>query len=257
MLRNLIKTKTWELNNFINKNLRVILQQTETLEASDLQANLLALSNKINREIDTPQAHKLSFDIMGIASGLFSTEKNNHLQEKIPSEVFSVILNNLNSNDSKADIKFLKSTERTSKMWRKEIHAHILRRINEENLSPYIVGCGTGSEAVDYIIKNKLQSANLSDFPDITDEDLKKLIENCPDLHLLFLQSDKIKEVPFEKLTALRRLDLWKCTQLPGNKLAEVLSKCTALQSLNLKWCDQLSGDKLAEALGKLTALEA
>ena len=66
-------------------------------------------------------------------------------------------------------------------MWRKEINAHILRRINEENLSLSIVGCKTGSEAIDYIIKNKLQSANLSKFCDITDENLKKLIENCPE----------------------------------------------------------------------------
>ena len=208
--------KIGELNDFIDKNLRAILQQTDTWEAKNLQANLLALSNKINKEINTPQAHELSFNIMGIALGLLSAEKNNYLQEEIPSEVFSVILDNLNPNNLKADIKFLKSTERTSKMWRKEIHAHILRRINEENLSLSIVGCKTGSEAIDYIIKNKLQSANLSDFPDITDEDLKKLIENCPDLHTIFLRSDRIKEVPFEKLQALQSLDLRECTQLFG-----------------------------------------
>ena len=232
---NFEQEKIGELNNFIDKNLRTILQQTETWEAKDLQANLLALSNKINREIDTPQAHKLSFDIMGIALGLLSAKKNNYLQDEIPSEVFSIILDNLNPNNLASDIKFLKSTERTSKMWMKEINAHILRRINEENLSLSIVGCKTGSEAINYIIKNKLQSANLSEFSDITDEDLNKLIENCPDLHTLFLQSDKIKEVPFEKLQALQSLDLTGCMQLSGDKLAEALGKLTALQSLNLQ----------------------
>ncbi len=124
------QSKILELNNFIDKNLREILQQTETWEAKNLQANLLALSNKINREIETPQAHKLSFDIMGLALGLFSSKKNNYLQDQIPSEVFSIILNNLNPNNLEADIKFLKSTERTSKMWRKEINAHVLQRID-------------------------------------------------------------------------------------------------------------------------------
>ena len=208
--------KIWELKYFIDGNLREILQQTETLEAKDLQANLLALSNKINKEIDTPQAHKLSFNIMGIALGILSAEKNNYLQDEIPSEVFSVILNNLNSNNLEADIKFLKFTESTSKLWRKEVNAHILRRINEENLSLSIVGCKTGSEAINFIIKNKLQSANLSNFSDITDENLKNLNENCPDLHRLILRSDIIKAVPFEKLQALQSLDLKDCRQVFG-----------------------------------------
>ena len=254
--KNLEQEKIGVLNNFIDKSLRTILQQTETLDARDLQANLLALSNKINKEIDTSQAHKLSFDIMGIALGLFSAEKNNYLQDEIPSDVFSVIVDNLNPHDLASDIKFLKSIETTSKMWRKEINAHILRRINEENLSPSIVRCNTGAEAIDYIIKHKLQSANLSEFSYVTDENLKKLIENCPNLHTLFVQSDKIKEMPFEKLTALKRLNLRWCTRLSGDKLAEALGKLTALQSLDLG-CTELSGDKLAEALGKLTALQS
>ena len=254
---NFEQEKIGKLNNFIDKNLRAILQQTETLEARDLQANLLALSNKINKEIDTSHAHKLSFDIMGIALGLFSAEKNNYLQDEIPSDVFSVIVNNLNPHNFASDIKFLKSIETTSKMWRKEINAHILRRINEENLSPSIVRCKTGAEAIDYIIKHKLQSANLSDFSDVTDENLNKLIENCPNLHTLFVQSDKIKEMPFEKLTALQSLNLAGCTQLSGDKLAEALGKLTALQSLNLWACTELSGDKLIEALDKLTALQS
>ena len=254
---NFEQEKIGKLNNFIDINLRSILQQTETLEARDLQANLLALSNKINKEIDTPQAHKLSFDIMGIALGIFSAEKFDYLQEEIPSDVFSVIVDNLNPHNLASDIKFLKSIETTSKMWSKEINAHILRRINEENLSPSFVPCKTGAEAIDYIIKHKLQSANLSEFSDVTDENLNKLIENCPNLHTLFVQSDKIKEMPFEKLTALQGLDLVVCTQLSGDKLIEALGKLTALQSLNLGGCTQLSGDKLIEALGKLTALQS
>ncbi len=255
---NFDRTRTFELNNFIDKNLRRILQQTNTSEAKDLQANLLALSNKINKEIDTPQAHKLSFDIMGIALGLLSAEKNNYLQEDIPSDVFSIILGNLNPNNSARDIRYLKSIERTSKMWMTEIEAYVFRKINEEKLSLSKVGCKTDSEAINYIIKNKLQSANLSNFHEITDEDLKKIIENCPHLHTIFLQySDKLKEVPFEKLQALQCLDIAGCLQLSGDKLTEALGKLQALQSLNLERCGQLSGDKLAVALGKLTALRS
>ncbi len=253
---NFEQAKILELNNFIDKNLRAILQQTETGEAKNLQANLLALSNKINREIDTPQANKLSFNIMGLALGLLSAEKNNYLQDQIPFEVFSIIVDKLNPNNLASDIKFLKSIERTSKLWRKEINAHVLRRINEKYLSLSIVGCKTGSEAINYIIKNKLQSANLFVFSDLTDEDLNILIENCPDLHTLFLRSDKIKEFPLEKLQALQGLILARCKLLSGDRLIEALGKFTALHTLGLEDCTQLSGDKLAMALGKLTALQ-
>ncbi len=255
---NFEQDKIGELKDFIDKNLRTILQQTEdSREAKNLQTKLLDLSNKINKEINTPQAHELSFNIMGIALGLLSDRKNNYLQDEIPSDVFSVILNNLSSNNLATDIKFLKSTERTSKEWLKEVNAHILRRINEENLPLSFVGCKTASEAINYIIKNKLQSANLSHFPYITDGDLKKLIENCPDLHTLFLRFIKINEVPFEKLPALQSLNLRQCVQLSEDKLAEALSKLTSLKNLNLSGCEQLSGNKLAEALGKLTALQS
>ena len=194
---------------------------------------------------------------MGIALGLFSAEKNNYLQDEIPSDVFSIIVDNLNPHDLASDIKFLKSIETTSKMWRKEINAHILRRINEENLSPSIVRCKTGAEAIDYIIKNKLLIANLSEFSDIADEDLNKLIENCPNLHMLYLHSTRNKEVSLEKLTALQSLDLIGFRGFSEHKLAEALGKLTALRSLNLEWCSPLSGNKLAEALEKLTALQS
>ncbi len=250
------QTKILELNNFIDKNLRVILQQAETEGAKNLQANLLTLSNKINREIDTPQAHILSFDIMGIALGLLSDKKNNYLQDQIPSEIFSIILNNLNSNNFASGIKFLISIERTSKIWMKEINTYICSIINQGNLSLKHVGCKTGSEAINYLIKNKLQRANLSQFYDITDENLNKLIDNCPNLHTLFVHSDIINEVAFEKLQALKILELDCCTQISEDKLAESLGKLTAIQRLNLTGCSQLSGDKLAGALGKLNALQ-
>ncbi len=249
--------KVREINNFIYQNLRTILQQTETLEAKDLQANLLALSNRINKKIDSPQAHKLAFEIMGLALGLLSDEKKNYLQGEIPSDVFSIIVHNLNPRKLASDIKFLKSIKTTSKRWRKEINAHFHRRINEENLSPCIVGCKSSLEAIDYIIKNKLQSANLRDFSDLTDEDLRNLIENCPNLHTLFVKSDKIKGMPFEKLTALKNLNLAWCRQLSGDKSIEALAKLTALQSLDLGMCRQLSRDKLIEALAELTALQS
>ena len=275
------KAKLSEFNDFIDKNLRTILQQTETSEAKDLQANLVALSNKINKDINNPQAHELSFNIMGIALGLLSGKKNNYLQDEIPSDVFSIIVDNLNPRNRKSDIKFLKSIERTSTMWRKEVNAYIHQRIYEDNLSLSIVGCETGSKAINYIIEKKLQCANLSDISDITDTDLKKLIENCSELHKLYLRSSKITKVSFEKLkalqilnlegctmlsedklakgldqlTALRSLHLVDCTQLSGGKLAKALDKHTALTNLNLAWCTQLSADKLIQALGKLQAI--
>ncbi len=277
------KAKLSKLNDFIDKNLRTILQQTETSEAKDLQGNLVALSNKINKDINTPQAHELSFNIIGIALGLLSGKKNNYLQDEIPSDVFSIIIDNLNPRNSKSDIKFLKSIERTSTMWRKEINAHFIRRINEDNLSLSIVGYKTGSKAINYIIENKLHCANLSDISDITDTDLKKLIENCSELHKLYLRSSKITKVSFEKLkalqilhlegctmlsedklakgldqlTALRSLHLVDCMQLSGGILAKALDKHTALTSLNLAWCTQLSADKLIQALGNLRALKS
>ncbi|MBA2367869.1 MAG: hypothetical protein H0V82_02455 [Candidatus Protochlamydia sp.] len=86
---------------------------------------------------------------------------------------------------------------------------------------------------MDFIIKNKLTAANLSEFSDLTDDDLTKLVNECPNLKLLSIKSLKITE----------------------DNLAESLEKLTQLQHLNLSSCNRITGDKFAETFKKLTQL--
>jgi hypothetical protein len=83
-----------------------------------------------------------------------------------------------------------------------------------------VTNCQTASEAVEFIVKNKLTAANLSEFPDLTDENLNG------------------------------------CKQITGDKLADAFKMLTQLQHLDLSQCDQIKGDELAEALKTLTQLQ-
>src|SRR4029077_20255474 len=91
----------------------------------------------------------------------------------------------------------------------------------------------------------------------IDDNQLLELIEYCPNLHQLFIKSDKISDKGLEhlsKLAALQVLNLKYCDQI-GDAGLEHLSKLAALQVLNLEGCNQI-GDAGLEHLSKLAALQ-
>src|SRR4029077_11105640 len=103
---------------------------------------------------------------------------------------------------------------------------------------------------------DKLKCLNLG-MRGIDDNQLLELIGYCPNLHQLFIKSDKISDKGLEhlsKLAALQKLDLTGCKKI-GDAGLEHLSKLAALQVLNLSYCNKI-GDAGLEHLSKLTALQ-
>ncbi|MBA2368308.1 MAG: hypothetical protein H0V82_04705 [Candidatus Protochlamydia sp.] len=113
--------------------------------------------------------------------------------------------------------------------------------------------CQTANEAVEFIIKNKLTAANLSEYPDLTDSDLEKLVKDCPQLNFLIIKSneitgDKLADA-LKAFTKLQHLNLLCCQQIFEGLLVDALKELPQLQHLDLSHCQQITGDKLADAL--------
>ena len=196
-----------------NSNLIFHPPEDRTL-ASSLQAAILQLSNKINDEFNTPQAHVLAFDIMGYAKGIFNSDVTPYCGT-VPEDVLSYNILPLLS----------KQTLFVSKGWCRSRKVYENALINQNALSPKQFGCKTAKEAVQFIIDRKLSCANLTDFPDINEEDLNRLIKNSPSINRLFIKTNIIDE----------------------DKLAEALKSLASLTSLDLSGCRQITEDKLAQ----------
>src|ERR1700722_3032875 len=151
------------LKNLFNNHQRLILEQTENQEtAQKLQQSIWNLSNKITKEIKTPEANVLAFEIMGMASGLFDSNKPDWSQLPIgdlKNQIFGEILR---KNDKPKS--GLAPSIFVNKGWSE--HA---QNVSDEwvNISIKEYGCKTAKEAVDCIIQRELTSANLADFPDL------------------------------------------------------------------------------------------
>jgi uncharacterized protein YjbI with pentapeptide repeats len=250
------------INKLINNNLRLILSQTGNNDtAPQLKKAMLDLSQRIFKEECGSDANNLAFEVQCYAMGLF--EEVSYLESEFPEDPLKCIFLNLlqQSYTPYQNINSgLKETTWVSKNWQKSSNEVKKERVCREGISlRKVTNCQTATEAVEFIIKNKLTAANLSDYPDLTDDDLTKLIKSCPNLNSLYISSSKITEEKLaeglKKLTQLRHLDLSNCRQITGDKLAEALKTLTQLQHLNLSWCHEITGDKLAEALKTLTQL--
>lgn len=113
-------------------------------------------------------------------------------------------------------------------------------------------GCQTVSDAIQYVINNKSDSANLLSFSNVTDEHLKELAMGHPSLKKLCILADKITEVP-SLFKNLRHLELHFGG---GNhpKLPEDLSK---LKTLVLNCCNPFEMPKTLHNLKHLYLIES
>ncbi|MBA2368411.1 MAG: hypothetical protein H0V82_05235 [Candidatus Protochlamydia sp.] len=265
-LNNLTKTTCFKnenlesINKLINVNLRLILSQTGNNDtAPQLKKSLLNLSNSILKENIGSAANNLAFEVQGYAMGLYGERSISEyeLPEDLLQNIFQILLRQpgyflAQKSGLKGCVShdWLKLSNKVTKEW-----------VCQEGISlRSVTTCKTATEAVEFIIKNNLTAANLSEFSDLTDDDLIKLIKNCPDLKFLCISHSKITEdtltEALKTLTRLQHLNLCHCTNIKGDKLSEALKKLTQLQHLNLNDCYNITGDKLAEALKNLTQLQ-
>src|SRR5680860_453765 len=65
-----------KLDQLIHLNLKLITSQTENIHtAPELQQKLFQLSDRINLNFSDTSAHRLAFELQGIAQGIFSKNK--------------------------------------------------------------------------------------------------------------------------------------------------------------------------------------
>ena len=157
-----------------------------------------------------------------------------------------------------------------------------------EGVSLRAFGCKTAAEAIDYVIAHQFSSANLLDYPEVTDADLNRLIEARPNLEHLFINSKRITYFNLSHLTNLKSLDIsffetgcrkllkdmekipdkviglrvykdlhdnWDSERITVDELAQAIEKFTSLQSLDLSKYEKMN-DSLAAAIGKLKTLQ-
>ena len=129
----------------------------------------------------------------------------------------------------------------------------MLKVVESERCSLKLVGCTTADDAINFVIRYQLSVANLKEFPDLTDDHLKRLSEQCPQLKHLAISSTNVTEVP--KIFALQSLDLSRCENLTDAGLAN-LPALQSLISLDLSYCHNLK-DAGFVYMESLTALES
>lgn len=244
------------LDRLIKENLRLILSQTENPEtAPNLQKSLYALSHRMEKEqkFNTPEGNNLAFEVTSIAFGIFSNAKPewNHLPNDALQLIFSKNLPE-NPRNLKSGLEASKSV---SKAWNSIAEKVEKQWVEQERISLRIFGCRNAREAVKCTTSKGLLSANLKDFPDITDHDLTRLIAESPNINHLIVRSDKITAFPLEKLSQLKTLSLPGCHRITEIKLTRALKNFLQLSILNLSGCGRISEHGLAEALKGLPQL--
>ena len=275
-LNAIVQSPSWEkekinllsIRLLIRKNRRLLHSQTENPKTGpQLKSALLALSSRITKEAESVQVdsqkdcHKLAFKVQCCAQGIYTEpEVVKHSYSEVPHEIMHRIFSYLTPrNLQRSEISSnLADVASVSKTWKESALAAKKNWINEEGTSLRTFGCKTAKQAVEMIIQYKLTSANLSDFPDLEDEDLMKLSE-CSELRQLFVASKEITEekltealFKFEKLTTLSITD---CKHIRGEALCKSLSTLKDLEVLKLDGCERFKEIKLAEALLNLKKL--
>jgi len=139
------------------------------------------------------------------------------------------------------------------KLLESEHRSSLLKLLESEDRLLQLMRFRKADEAINFVVRYKLSSANLRDITDLTNTHLRILAEQCLQLRHLTISSLTVTEVP--KFAALQSLDLRSCNALTDAGLAH-LQEFTALQSLEIFRCPNLTGACFAHRKG-LTALES
>jgi hypothetical protein len=248
----------FDLAEFLEKNYELMIKQQDDPELHNLLYKLRERVVKEFRNEDkkglTPEGEKLVDKLITISNKVFSPSL-----EELPDDVMEKILTKVPTRKSEMRLapetktpirnSGLRAAAQASKTLSRQAAAAKRTWATEEIASLKTFNCKTAAEAVDYIIANKLKTANLSDFPDLTDADLNRLIDQCPFLTKLFISS---YDVTNEGLKNVGNLFGLETIEVQANALQALdLSKCSKLQHLVLTWCASLVELKLPEQMSE------
>ena len=132
------------------------------------------------------------------------------------------------------------SAAKTSKGFNKAFNKTLISSINKNPEIP-LKDLGVDLEKIKGLLRthgNEIKCLNLKGF-EINDEDLKELLQFCPDLNQLFINSNRITDKGLAHLAAhknLQTLNLSGCDKITDEGLAH-LAAHKNLQTLDLSWC--------------------
>lgn len=139
-----------------------------------------------------------------------------------------------------------------SKTW--NYHIYLLKtnwevehiNLQSQMYRPALARCCNAEEAVNLIIEQKLQLANLKNFT-ITDEQLEKLFQKNPHIQHLFISSPFVTKLP-ETCSHLQTLDISHCSNI-----VDLPKSMPVLTFLDCNYCKKLT--KLPENMAELIDL--
>jgi hypothetical protein len=217
----------------------------------------LILSDRVNEEFKTPKGNRLAFQIHATAQGLYSDKSGdwNNLPEDIQLHIISEIF----------------CMETTPSIVRgkisRDMHKNVSKWLKANPVSLKQLGCENVIEGIRCVKENNLDWADFSGFPDFfsgfptfNDENLKKLIHDCPNLKSLNLSgcsrfSEENLSEGLKMLPNLQNLNLNGC-RITGEKLFEAAKTLGMLQSLDLSGCFNISEENLFKTLEVLPNLQ-
>jgi hypothetical protein len=225
---------TQKIRQFLDRNLRIIANQKDV----SLYNQLMQLSHRIDQKWNNTEAHKLSFEIMGIAKGVLEFQGT---LPRLPDVVWEQILSYLPPQGDHIRHRKGGTASGLKDFYPSKTAKDLAKRVEHQWAGEQLVslkkyGCKTAKEALQYAINNKLTGANFAEFPDLDESDLHVLFEMCPQLNQLSICSQKIQKLP-DAANTLQKLDCRFCQNLqslPPLPLVQDLncSVCRNLQSL-------------------------
>jgi hypothetical protein len=214
-----------KIQNFLSRHLGIIANQKE------LRSDLMLLGNRVFTEFkNSPEACHLSLAILGIT-------RESKMLPKLPDDVWGKILSSIPLRDPNILLEKRGIASGLENFYPSK-GKHELAKItegqwaSEQLVSLKKYGCKTAKDAIDYVMHNKLTGANLWEFKDLDESNLKYLFENCPKLENLFISSEKIKSFS-EKTPNLKTLIIY-CSNLQS------LPELPQLQKLDCSTCYKL-----------------
>ena len=240
-----------EITTVFNHNLGVINQSTGD---KDIKDKLLKLSAQAFEKANDPRSRLLAFQIQCTAQAMVPDP--NLSWEVLPLDIQKLLFSKVYQNEG--------SIKHPLNLVSKQLNDNALN-VNKNwsekaDIDLKTEGCKTAKEAISYITDHNLTTANLLDFPDLVDEDLEELSQNCPQIKTLIILPKKISCSKLVKamrnFTDLKSLGLSYC-HISGEQLVEIAKMHPYLKHLDIHKCDKISDDKLMEAIHELTDLKS
>ena len=190
--------------NFIDDRRHIFNKQTNDRDAHNALHNL---RERIAKEfpLDSIKRRLLIDDLIEICNRIIFYDFN-ILPEEVILRIFCHLSDTRYTPKCRVQFSGLRPVKRVSKQM--YAHSHNASKIvlSKKAVSLRKLGFEHASQAVDYVIKHNLKSANFEELFDLNDDDLKRLIDNCPNLTRLIIHSDKITAESCSNIGILRKL---------------------------------------------------